>query len=129
MTKHKEKCNCSICNSNVKEERQYAAVQIEENFYLMDVEEYAHMYDFMENRKSADDRPDYPKIEPEDETLTLVYGVLIPNYEERKEIVKKNWEEELSKYKEYAFVALDEKNYFLQLMRIINYMKIKFVMM
>ena len=93
-----ENCRCSICNNEIREERQYAALKVGENFVILDAEEVAHLNEFMENRKRKEKQPDYPKIEPEEEKEPLLaYGVLIPQYDSKI----KDWNEELKKYIDY----------------------------
>ena len=105
-----ENCRCSICNNEIREERQYAALKVGENFVILDAEEVAHLNEFMENRKRKEKQPDYPKIEPEEEKEPLLaYGVLIPQYDSKI----KDWNEELKKYIGYAFGTLDEKKLYL----------------
>lgn len=104
---HQEGCNCKICNNEIREERQYAAMPIKGDQYItLDAKEYWHFDEFMENRSEKGRQPEYPKIYPdENKKPVLAYGVLIP--QQGCEI--KNWEEELVKYKEYGFGTLDDK--------------------
>lgn len=109
---HAKDCNCKICNNGIREERQYAALKIEEHFIIFDAEEYQHFDDWIRNKTENEKQlhPTYCVIEPEDgNKLQLVYGVLIPACE--TEI--SDWNKELEKFKGYAFATLEDEKIYL----------------
>lgn len=106
---HKEGCGCEICQNNIRDERQYAAMKVGERFVIMEAGEVALIDNFLETRCEGEKQPVFPCIEPEEGGKpVLAYGVLIPQYDSGE----KNWTEELEKYKDYAFgTVIDEKLY------------------
>lgn len=106
--KKKKRCNCSICNNDIREEMQYAALKLGKDYIIFDVEEYEHFDEWMETRKDKQ-QPTYEEIEPENEKLQLVYGVIIPAFESNIEVCQ----EEMEKYKNYKLVSLKEKKLYI----------------
>ncbi len=107
---HAKDCTCKICNNGIREERQYAALKIEEHFIILDAEEYQHFDDWMRNKTENEKQPAYCVVEPKDEnTLQLAYGVLIPAYETEVP----DWNKELEKFKGYAFATLEDEKIYL----------------
>lgn len=111
--KHRKNCSCPICNNSIREERQYGVLPLHNGGnVIIDIEELSHLNEYMESLKGSKKTksPEYTRVEPkEDNRLVLVYGVLIPQYDTDLD----NWEQILSKYKEYAFVTLAEEKLFL----------------
>ena len=111
--KHEDGCTCPICNNVIREERQYAALQVKDDkFVILDVEEYVHFDKFMKNINNRErlKQPSYKLIEPEDDkALVLAYGALIPQYAFNLE----DWNKELEKYKEFAFGTLENNSLYL----------------
>lgn len=109
LNKHSNKCSCPICNNGIREERQYAALQVKDGAYLtFDVEEIVHIDEYQKSDKYPS-QPNYPFIVPDDDIQPiLAYGVIIPQYD--SDIT--NWGEELQKHKEYAFGTLENNKVF-----------------
>lgn len=108
---HKENCKCKICNNGIKEERQYAALEIlEGQRVILDVEEYEHFDRWIMNRGKDNSQPMYEEIMPEDNSvLKLVYGVLIPQY--NTDFLE--FEEEVKKFKGFALATLESEKIYL----------------
>lgn len=109
--KHTENCNCPICNNDIREERQYAALELKDGSYVtLDAQEFVHLDDWMQNRKKGEEHPQFEKVEPDEDTpLQLVYGVLMPADTK----VKEDYVEKAKEIKNYALVTLeDEKVYY-----------------
>lgn len=107
--RNKSGCDCAICNNQIREERQYGALEVVSGkFRILDAEEVAHFRRW----NNTTPYPKYEKIEPdEQDNCILAYGVLIPQYDctdEEKNKIFSNME----KYKNYAFGTLmDNKVY------------------
>ena len=109
MMHHEEKCNCPVCNNEIREERQFASLQIsEDKNVLFDVEEFAYFDKWM-STKEKKQQPEYENIHPDEEaSAQLVYAVLMPANENNK----KDLCVEIKKCKNYAMCTLeDEKLY------------------
>lgn len=106
---HEKDCSCKICSNGIREERQYALLQIEEHSILFDAEEYQHFDEWMRNRGDNKKQPEYYIVEPENDTLQLVYGVLIPT----PDAEVSDWHKELKKYIDYTFATLEDKKIYL----------------
>lgn len=102
----KDICNCPICNLNIKEERQFASMQLkEETSILIDVEEYEHIYNWIQSE--AKEIPHYERIEAEENIEpVLAYGILIPQIGSEKELGE--WNMIAEKYVNYAFLTLEQ---------------------
>lgn len=111
---HKNSCNCPICNNGIREELQYAALEVADNvFRILDVEEVAH-FDLYKDDDSFKEKihAEFKKVEPDEEAAcVLAYGVLIPQYDST-EVEQYKIYKSLDKFKNYAFGTLrDEKVY------------------
>lgn len=109
--KHKENCNCPICNNGIREERQYAALELKDGSYVtLDAQEFAHLDDWMQNTEKDKKQPEYEKVEPDEGTpLQLVYGVFMRADKKAKE----DYVEKVKEFKHYALISLeDEKIYY-----------------
>lgn len=104
---HNTDCTCPICNSTIREERQYAAMRVSDDAYvIIDAVEHSHMYEYISSDKKACDKlPKYDCVMPKDDSKkVLAYGVLLPQYGS----VIDNWQQELDIYKNYALAALED---------------------
>lgn len=105
--KHQKKCSCSICNNGIREEMQYALLQIaEDQFVILDADEFEILDRFMSAKDKKLAVPEFEKIEPEEDSeLVIAYGVLIPQDGSED----KDWSTELLRYLNYGFGTLESE--------------------
>lgn len=103
INKHNNNCNCPVCNNQIRDERQFAALQASDGGYItLDVEEWVHISDYQcsDNFPKV---PNYTKIIPDDDVLPVIaYGVIIPQYNTKI----KDWKRELFEQRNHAYCTL-----------------------
>lgn len=107
----KHSCDCEICNNNIREEMQFAAIKINEELRIVSAEEYAHI-DVLIEKGMLEKNADFEEVivDEENKDSVFVYGVLIPEYEIKKSF--EEWEELVRGFIGYAYLTLeDEKQY------------------
>ena len=103
---HEANCSCPICNNGIREEQQYAEMQLGERWFFVDASEAVMLEDFLRNKDKGAEQPVLSKEEPDETKIpVLAYGVLMPQTESGI----KNWTEEVSKWKNYFFGSVEDE--------------------
>ena len=101
------KNECLICNNSIREERQYGALELNDNKYVIfDAQEFAYFDEWMKDKVKSKKQPNYKEIVPDENMLVqLVYGVLVVSGEEKEEKLI----EKMGEFKNYALISLEHE--------------------
>lgn len=103
-TKHGDTCYCPICNNGIREEHQYACLQLKSGPVRIDAYEASLLSDYCDNDDES--YAQFPVFEPdENKTPVLAYGVLMPAYNSKVS----NWTEEIAKWKDFAMCTVEDE--------------------
>lgn len=95
------KSNCPICNNGIREEHQFALMQLGEpgSYAILDIEEAVLIDSFLRDEPETCEQPVFPYVEAESsKPPVLVYGVLIPQEGWNPD----SWTDELNQMKDYS---------------------------
>lgn len=106
-----KKNKCSICNNEIREERQFAHIKMGEEFVLIAAEELEHLELMQE--EMVKNREDFEEsfVDEEKKESIYVYGVVIPQANTEKSY--EEWRKFLKERMGYAYLTLEDKKQYI----------------